>query len=211
MDRWVGRPATGSGLKGAVQQSCTHGQPAPDATGTMSLFRRCPTRRHRDPHSMTAIPSPPHRPLAGGCTSNQHCAEGSYCAQKGCAAGAGVCKPRPDGCFAVFKPVCGCDGKTYSNGCAAQAAGVNVDYDGVCPGVFKGLLWGLGSVQEGVSAAPGTSCWGAAVVSPPPPPQVLNVFFSYDLCDLSFVLCVLLHCETVRRFKGERPIGAATG
>jgi hypothetical protein len=29
-------------------------------------------------------------------------------------------------------PVCGCDGSTYENACAATSAGVNVEYDGMC-------------------------------------------------------------------------------
>jgi hypothetical protein len=50
----------------------------------------------------------------------------------GRADGGGICRPRPEGCAAVFDPVCGCDGETYSNGCTANAAGVAVDYEGEC-------------------------------------------------------------------------------
>lgn len=47
----------------------------------------------------------------------------------------GTCKTRPQNCFMVVDPVCGCDGNTYTNSCYAAQAGVSIDYKGKCGGI----------------------------------------------------------------------------
>lgn len=66
--------------------------------------------------------------MCGGIAGFQ-CAPGLFCdfrpsAQCGAADRTGVCRKRPEMCAQIFKPVCGCDGKTYSNDCMRRLAGV---------------------------------------------------------------------------------------
>jgi hypothetical protein len=65
------------------------------------------------------------------------CGDGEYCAYDvdqscGAADQLGTCATRPEVCFELFAPVCGCDGQTYSNSCFASSAGTSVVHDGAC-------------------------------------------------------------------------------
>ncbi len=63
------------------------------------------------------------------------CAEGMYCAlgaDCGASDPTGVCRPLEKECDAIYRPVCGCDQKTYGNACEAASKGVSVAQQGAC-------------------------------------------------------------------------------
>jgi hypothetical protein len=70
-------------------------------------------------------------PGHGGCGTGLYC---KYPANAKCGSTTtpGTCETRPQACTADYAPVCGCDDKTYSNACSAEAAGVSIKRKGAC-------------------------------------------------------------------------------
>lgn len=63
------------------------------------------------------------------------CPEGMFCqlsAECGGVDHRGVCERVPNDCETTESLVCGCNNRTYSNECMANAAKVTVDYTGAC-------------------------------------------------------------------------------
>jgi len=70
------------------------------------------------------------------CGGSVECGKGEFCDMPAGTCGSpgqtGVCRDMPEMCTMDWRPVCGCDGKTYGNDCGRMGAGVSKAKDGEC-------------------------------------------------------------------------------
>jgi hypothetical protein len=88
-----------------------------------------------DPDGKCAIVIEP--PIVCGGLSGAPCPKDKYCyyppeANCGAADQTGTCESIAETCDLNYNPVCGCDGKTYGNGCELARAQASLAYTGEC-------------------------------------------------------------------------------
>lgn len=86
------------------------------------------------PGDLATVDLTPAGPICGG-RGGRPCDPAEFCdIPVGCgrADETGTCQERPQVCFDLVDPVCGCDGQPYPNDCYRQRAGVSLWNRGVC-------------------------------------------------------------------------------
>ncbi len=72
------------------------------------------------------------------CVDDSQCTNVEFCSGSGCSGPGGCAGFSAAACGGELKPVCGCDGKSYTNAGCAVAARVRTAHDGICGGADSG-------------------------------------------------------------------------
>lgn len=126
----AGPPALDAGPSAVDAPALDDAGPGSDDTGPSGADGG-PGAADARPPGADAGPSPSDAGQPAGCVSG--CSATEYC---DLCASPPVCETRPPDegriCPAIYMPVCGCDGVTYSNACALASAGIASQHPGEC-------------------------------------------------------------------------------